>query len=358
MAAMTAPKKNKRERGELYYIGVSRGFRAPSITSSACWLAGLLESFPGTRRTYKDITGILGLPSATIMRGIQKLKQHGLSKEGMSTYKFDDELKQNKGKWYCPLAIMTETFKIYDDDGNVIDERKLTYSMQDVYSYFYTKLSIEYKKSKGRLEFTNKEIADELQLDEGTVAKAIDILKHAKLIYFPKANKGVNGHKKSVVSLKKSWSWFRKEKAYRGQQNTSKKAPQPAELTREQFYAELQANAQIKADKAIRRAENNKKYKQLTDDILNLRAQWYRALGDDVKERELSDRMEVLNKQRTNVLNNIGLSEGQLKPEYYAKCKCCQDSGRKTDGTSCECFDKRKRGSPPRSAERTTKGIA
>ncbi len=351
MAVTTAAKLNNSKGGELYYIGFSRGFCAPSlgVSFTARLFAGLFESFPdGFTRTHKEINELLGMPSATITRGFHKLKDiNCLTRTGMSTYTFkqSEAVQTNKGKWYCPLEVITREFEMTDDAGNKFT-KKLTPATCNVYGNFYTKLSYEYKK-KGSLEFTYKELAAELDMDEGTVAAAISYLRWAKIIYFPKSKKGVNGHKKSVISLNRKWGWFKKEKNYRKRKSMTKTAPQPAEITREEYYAGLQVMAQKKADKALKKALKNKEYRKLNEEITSVRELYIKSLRDVTKARELSLKIDGLDAQRIALLESIGLNEEHFKAAYYAKCKCCNDTGWKPDMTACDCFNEQQRGSPP-----------
>lgn len=58
---------------------------------------------------------------------------------------------------------------------------------------------------------------------------------------------------------------------------------------------------------------------------------------DNTEINALHQKLDKLNRERSQVLARLGLNEADLAPQYY--CKICEDSGY-IDGKPCECLDK------------------
>lgn len=338
----------------MHYMGMPRelradGARLPASTRLFAGLMGTLAKFAGNDGAYtltrKEMREQWGIAPATATRSIRVLTDLGqLEKDGQSTFKLIGN-EENGKQWYCPTDLFTRTFKMKDDDGNVF-ERMLTYNTRLVYAYIYT---------KGGVETTYREIADELGIDEGTVSSAIKYLRWAKLVRFPKYYVGKNRYVKSKIKLSYRWAWFKAEKKYRGKLKANGPTSEEREQEgREAYYRKLQDNAERKAEKARRRAERNKLYKEITQEITSVRALYFAACDNLAKQAELGERINVLTAESVRLLEDLGLSEEMLDAKYYAKCKNCNDTGWTDTGTQCDCYDKRKRGSPP---SRTKVGV-
>jgi len=326
--------------------------------------SGNVKTFNGTRERIQEYVG--GSP-ATISRSISSLKSSEyVSRRGISTYEFNRDKLENDKSWKFPLETTTREFAFTDKDGNVYF-RKLTPGAQLVYSYIYTKLSkISFKTS---LEIVNKKVAELLGIDPTTVADALEMLKGAKLIYYPEEYKGVNGYRKGKVKLVRKWSWFKKENEYRARKDkkrgtkvlknetkTPKTETGAALVQRDKYYEELRNEAQQKASEALDVALSYAQYNKLYKEIKQKQALFRRALTSDMDyAKEISAEVDALITRSRSVLDNIGIDPRQLEPEYYHKCKKCGDTGWMKDGKACRCFNQR--GSPPRNDKRTTKGI-
>lgn len=340
--AITAAKLN------MYYMSMPRklradGARLPASTRLFAGLIGTLTKFAGNDGAYtltrKEMREQWGIAPATATRSIRVLTElDQLEKDGQSTFKLIGN-EGNGKQWFCPTDLFTRTFKMKDDDGNVF-ERTLTYSTRLVYAYIYT---------KGGVETTYKEIADEIDIDEGTVSSALKYLRWAKLIRFPKYYVGKNRYVKSKIKLSYRWAWFKAEKLYRGRLKGSNAQTEVEgeQGEREAYYRKLQDKAERKAEKARRRAERNIKYKEISEELTSVRALYFAACDNLAKQAELGDRINILTAETVRLLGDLGLSEEMFNAKYYARCKACNDTGWTNAGAQCDCYDKRKRGSPP-----------
>ena len=132
-----------------------------------------------TRKEMREEWGIAPATATRSIRALTELKQ--LEKDGQSTFKLVGG-EENGKQWHCPTELFTRTFKMKDDNGNVF-ERTLTPCTRLVYAYIYT---------KGDIEATYDDIANELGIDASTVSNAMKYLRWAKLIRFPKYYVGKN----------------------------------------------------------------------------------------------------------------------------------------------------------------------
>lgn len=353
--SVTSTVKLNNLREKIYYIRFSRVLSASALTPLSQLFGGLLQSFTSKDAqgnetalecTYKEINEIMGIPEPSICRAVREYKRQKLvRKNGASAYVFEHDKVQGR-KWSCPLEVMYREFDMTDDDGNTF-KKKLTPATVLVYAYVYTK--------KTGVDAPNKEIADELGLHPDTVADALTYLRWAKLIYYPKANVGVNGYKKNRIRLNTRWKWFKQEKEYRGRLRAPETPEETDITTRELYYSRLQTKAQKKAEKAKNKALKNIDYNAIIAEISRVRTLGFRACTPQ-QQQAFETQINALYAERDGILKNIGLSAEQLAPDYYAKCTCCNDTGYKPDGTACDCYERHRRGSPPK-GKRTTKGI-
>ncbi|MCI8820685.1 MAG: hypothetical protein HFK02_04700 [Clostridia bacterium] len=368
MAATAAVKQNKTAQGYSYYCGIPRGLcGVPGMSISALFLAGLLSSFSGKededgnvkkfKGTRGDIHKYIGGAPATLSRSMTRLKNADyVDRKGMSSYCFKQDKLTNDKTWNVPFEITTRIFDIKDKAGDVIARRTLTRGEQLTYSYFYTKLASCTHKTT--TEAVYNQIAKELGIDPTTVSAAVTTLSRIGLLYCPKNWIGVNAHRDGRVGLIKKWNWFRKEASYRNRKKKSsgKKVQegQPATVNREKYYSDLRETATRKASEALDVALSYEQYKKLDDERKSISTLYRRAVFTNTDyAQELERKIKQLDYKSRTVLENIGIAPDSLKPEYYARCKICKDTGWKKDGKACGCFG---RGSPPESDNRTTKG--
>jgi hypothetical protein len=109
---------------------------------------------------------------------------------------------------------------------------------------------------------------------------------------------------------------------------------------RERFYAQRRNAAQAKADKMMERAMRDNEFKQATHKLSRMEFELARAEvnGDKDKLRELTRQQAILQSIITDSLKALGLTEKDLKPQWY--CKKCSDTGYLPNGTVCDCYKK------------------
>lgn len=154
------------------------------------------------------------------------------------------------------------------------------------------------------------------------------------------------------ATLQKMWSFPKVVKLYqqiangdfRDKQQPTYVAPAVsaanARADREKFYAQRRNAAQAKADKMMERAMHDNDFKQAAHRISWMQAELARAEvnGDKDKLRELTRQQAILQSIITDSLKALGLTEKDLKPQWY--CKKCSDTGYLPNGTACDCYKK------------------
>ncbi len=381
MAATAAVQQpNTNDRG-IYFIGIERRFCAPSsgLTASACLQSGLLavtnkvdaEGNKINTITRQEIKELINVSPATASRNNKRFENSGrIRKQGVSTYVYsaDAEGEEIK-KWYCPTEILTQTFPAEDDDGNTYFVN-FTYCDALVYSPIYTLLP-HTGPNKRTLKMTFKEMAETLGIDESTVSDSIRKLRQAGLIHFPNGWRGLNRYKKSRIQLKRGFTWFKREQEYRALLYKKKKAesskpeleqkapktPQTPHLNhaeaRQRYYSGLQAKAAQKAAQSLEKALKNNDFRKLNAEYGEIKHKHINAIlhNDVAALQELASKIKGIEEKRAHVLKNIGIQPEELDAEYYVVCTECKDTGARADGSACDCWKPRRRGSPPGTAK-------
>lgn len=386
MAATAAIQQNTTNGRGIYFIGIERRFRTPSsgLTPSACFQSGLLavtnkvdaEGNKINTITRQEIKELINVSPATVSRNNKRFENSGrIRKQGVSTYVFGDDVAECEKikKWYCPTEILTQPFPAEDDEGNTFFIN-LTYCDGLVYALIYTLLP-HTGENKRTLKMTFKEMAETLDIDESTVSDSIRKLRMAGLIRFPNGWCGKNRYKKSRIQLKRGFSWFKREREYRALLDKKKaespksepeqKAPKTPHTpplnraeARQRYYSGLQAGAAQKAAQALEKALKNNDFRNLNAEYTETKYNYNSAIirNNEAEQRELSLKIKDIEEKRACVLKNIGIKPEELDVEYYVTCTECNDTGARADGSACDCWKARRRGSPPGNGKRTTKG--
>ena len=387
MAATAAVQQNTINERGIYFIGIERRFRTPSygLTASACFQSGLLAvtnkvDNNGTKIntiTRQEIKELIKVSPATASRNNKRFENSGrICKQGVSTYVYSADVAEGEEvkKWYCPTEILTQTFPAEDDEGNTFFIN-FTYCDGLVYALIYTLLP-HTGPNKRTLKMTFKEMAETLGVDESTVSDSIRKLRQAGLIRFPNGWVGKNRYKKSRIQLKRGFSWFKREREYRALLDKKKKTesskPEPEQKApktpqtpplnhaeaRQRYYSGLQVKAERKAAQALEKALKNNDFRKLNAEYGEIKHKHINAIlhNDVAALQELASKIKGIEEKRAHVLKNIGINPEELDAEYYVNCTECKDTGTKADGSACDCWKPRRRGSPPERAKRTTKG--
>ncbi len=381
MAETAAVQPNTNDRG-IYFIGIERRFCTSSsgLTPSACLQGGLLAVTNKVDNngnkintiTRREIKELINVSPATASRNNKRFENSGrIRKQGVSTYVYSaDAESEEVKKWYCPTEILTQTFPAEDDEGNTYFIN-YTYCDALMYALFYTLLP-HTGPNKRTLKMTFKEMAETLGIDESTVSDSIRKLRQAGLIYFPDGWRGLNRYKKSRVQLKRGFSWFKREREYRAlldKKKAQRQAPEPkpevpqippinhAEA-RQRYYSGLQAKAAQKAALALEKALKNNDFLKLNNELSDTKYKYNIAIihNDATEQYKLTSKIKGIEDMQVSVLKNIGIKPEELDAEYYVVCTECKDTGARADGSACDCWKPRRRGSPPGTGKRTTKG--
>lgn len=389
MAAKAAVQQSNTENGRgIYFVGIERRFCAPSsgLTPSACFQSGLLavtnkvdaEGNKINTITRREIKELINISPATASRNNKRFENSGrIRKQGVSTYVYSADVAEGEEvkKWYCPIEILTQTFPAEDDEGNTFFIN-FTYCDGLVYALIYTLLP-HTGPNKRTLKMTFKEMAETLDIDESTVSDSIRKLRQAGLVHFPNGWRGLNRYKKSRIQLKRGFTWFKREQEYRALLYKKKKAesskPEPEQKApktpqttpvnhaeaKRRYYDGLQVKAAQKAAQALNKALKNNDFRKLNAEYGEIKHKHINAIlhNDVAALQELTSKIKGIEEKRAHVLKNIGIKHEELDAEYYVVCTKCKDTGARADGSACDCWKPRRRGSPLGTGKRTTKGL-
>ena len=112
-----------------------------------------------------------------------------------------------------------------------------------------------------------------------------------------------------------------------------------AKADREHYYAIKRERAQSVAEKFLKKANANAKFKELNVALSKMEISLAKAeVFEPSKLPLLKEQKKDLIKARFEVLKEIGIQEDDLKPKY--ECKKCSDTGFLPSGTACDCYAK------------------
>ncbi len=110
-----------------------------------------------------------------------------------------------------------------------------------------------------------------------------------------------------------------------------------AKAERERHYALLREKAQTKADKAVKKANGNPRFKTITAELARMEIALAKAEVFTPSELPaLQEKQAALLDERKALLQEMGMTEAQLAPQYA--CPKCQDSGFLPSGVACDCY--------------------
>ena len=126
----------------------------------------------------------------------------------------------------------------------------------------------------------------------------------------------------------------------------TQKSPQQAEIEainakaeRTRYYDLLREEADNKAEKVRATLNKNEKYKKARSEYRDLEIAFVRAENDPQERRRIIKRRNQLSAIMYNVMKTMGYELADTEPQY--RCKKCNDTGHKKDGTACTCYPKR-----------------
>ncbi len=114
-----------------------------------------------------------------------------------------------------------------------------------------------------------------------------------------------------------------------------------AKSARERYYSLLQEQAQAKVDKALKKANGNPRFKEITAALSKMEFALAKAeVFEPTKLPALQSERRALQTERTELLQSMGITEAELTVRYT--CKKCKDTGYLPSGKACSCYSEQK----------------
>lgn len=213
----------------------------------------------------------------------------------------------------------------------------------------------------GSFEGTVKTIAGKIGKSKTSVQNALDGLLHCKAIERTGDETSKSRRDKSTYRVEENLLKEIKdalEAARRKPKKTenvkpstpiapinTQKSPQQAEIEainakaeRTRYYDLLREEADNKAEKVRATLNKNEKYKKARSEYRDLEIAFVRAENDPQERRRIIKRRNQLSAIMYNVMKTMGYELADTEPQY--RCKKCNDTGHKKDGTACTCYPK------------------
>ncbi len=110
-----------------------------------------------------------------------------------------------------------------------------------------------------------------------------------------------------------------------------------AKTDRERYYSQLREKAQSKADKALKKANSNPRFKEITAELARMEISLAKAeVFEPQKLPSLQEKQGTLITERKAILKEMRIEEAQLTPQYA--CEKCKDTGFLPSGVACDCY--------------------
>ena len=110
-----------------------------------------------------------------------------------------------------------------------------------------------------------------------------------------------------------------------------------AKADRERYYAALREKAQSRADRFVAKANKNERFKSLCTELAKMEIALAKAEVFQPKDLPaLTEEKAKLLQERRNLLQDMGIDEEQLQPQFT--CKQCSDTGFLPNGVACNCY--------------------
>ena len=313
--------------GKIYGVSSKKG-------STSCWTS------------YDQMQEEFGVCRSTVATSLGTLKENKLIEEKKrdrdgTAYTYVGEASRRYN--IVPLYLFTADV--------VIDGKQCRLTKAQVLLLSHLMTETKRPKNNGKYEGSIAQLARELALSETTVKKALSILMKARLIYRPAEDKGKNGHKLTRYSVAKELFEYERKRRIRAAK-AEKTAQDPkiaalnAKAERESFYAAQRRRAELRAEKYLGQVnvavpgfvDVNKKLKIM--ELEQAKAEYTNSSG----LMDVLARRRELEAQRRELMQRYQISEERMKPEYYATCKRCYDTGTLPNGRGCTCYQRAKEG--------------
>jgi hypothetical protein len=110
-----------------------------------------------------------------------------------------------------------------------------------------------------------------------------------------------------------------------------------AKSLRERYYALRREKAQSLADKTVKKANANERFKAITAQLAMLEIEIAKAEVRAIEKLPaLEEKKMALLAERTAILSAMGINEAELTPQF--ECLQCQDTGFLSSGMACACY--------------------
>ncbi len=114
-----------------------------------------------------------------------------------------------------------------------------------------------------------------------------------------------------------------------------------AKSARERYYSILREKAQSRVDKAMKKANGNGRFKEITAELSKMEIALAKAeVFEPSQLPALQEKRAALFAERKALLQAIGVSEEELIPKY--ECERCMDTGFLPNGVGCSCYGKQR----------------
>ena len=112
-----------------------------------------------------------------------------------------------------------------------------------------------------------------------------------------------------------------------------------AKSDRERYYALLREKAQIRADKFVAKANENKRFKEVSSALSKMEFTLAKAeVFTPEQLPKLQAEKQRLLAEHKAILQDLGIDESDLTPKFT--CKKCSDTGYLPSGAACACYKK------------------
>ncbi len=110
-----------------------------------------------------------------------------------------------------------------------------------------------------------------------------------------------------------------------------------AKSARERYYSLLREKALSRAEKALRKANANGRFKEIASKLSSMELTLAKAeMYEPTKLPLLQAEQKELLLERKRLLSDMGMEERELLPQY--QCGKCGDTGFLPSGTACDCY--------------------
>ena len=287
----------------------------------------------GYRFTYDQVQKELGRGRSTVACAFEELRDleliQKIDRDGSGTqYVY---MGDPVGGQFYVVPLYLFTMKALMKDG----WRTLTDAEIYVLSYMMTECSSPAKKGNPRkgggvCETSYRMLARKLGLAQSTVRRAISALLEGNFIRRRKRFTGKNRHQLSKYEVSVKLFIYKKYvKRYTSEEEYMK--------IRTEYYADLCAESEARAEKFLRLANRSETYKKMTQRYNSYELPIAKAdiAGDKKELRRLKNEKEWYKKQRRAILARMGIELEDL--EVQRNCTCCNDTGRIGEKL-CGCF--------------------